>query len=272
MTPLIFYSASQGKQPLVLSPANGFPPLVYQALLDQLAPHYQIWLTEHRPLWPEQAKPPRQLNWQLLAGDLIQQIEQQKLEPVVLIGHSLGAVLGLMAATQRPDLFQQLTLIEPVFFPARTATLLRWLPWSFKQKIPMVAKTLGRPHQFKNQQLAFAFHRRKKVFDALSDAALEHYIQYGFAANAEQNYQLRFNKQWEAAIYASLPNVWPYIRKIQVPVTGFRAEYSNTLSEKEWARWQRLRPDHQFKEFSGSEHLLPLAEPERVAKQLLQVD
>ena len=266
MTPLIQYSA--GDRPLVLSPANGFPPQVYQPLLDLLAPHYQVWLAEHRPMWNNSGIPPQRLNWNVLALDLTQQIRQQQLGPVTLVGHSLGAVLGLMAAVKEPELFECLVLVEPVFFPANKARLLRWLPWRLKRKLPIVAKTLGRPSRFKSKQAAFDFHRCKKAFANLSDQALMHYIEHGF--HHDQSSELRFSKLWEAAIYASLPNVWPYLRRVTVPVIGFRAEYSNTLAVKEWCLWRKLRSDHQLLEFKGSEHLLPLTEPERVASELLK--
>lgn len=266
MQPLIQYS-SQGN-PVILSPANGFPPLVYEPLLQHLSARQQVWLAEHRPLWDSE-HPPKQLDWNLLAQDLKEQIQQQSLGPVTLVGHSLGAVLGLMVAAKEPKLFEQLILIEPVFFPAHKARFLRFMPWRLKRKVPIVRKTLGRPSSFKSKQAAFDFHRRKRAYANLSDPALMHYIEHGFEHGEKS--ELKYSKIWEAAIYASLPNVWPVLKKVKVPVVGFRAEHSNTLLDSEWQLWQKLRPDHQLLEFKGSEHLLPLTEPERVAEALAEL-
>lgn len=269
MTPLIQHS--KHGIPLVLSPANGFPPLVYRPMLNQLQAldQFQLWLTEHRPLWRSKAvsRPPKPLRWQLLANDLIAQIEQQSLPPVVLLGHSLGAVLGLMAARRRPDLFRQLILVDPVFFPAHKAHLLRWLPWSVKRTIPMIKKTLGRPERFSDAQEAFKFHRRVSAFRNLPDDALQAYIEHGFE-QTETELTLRFGKHWEAAIYGSLPNVWPELRKLSTPTIAIRAQHSNTLAMPQWQRWQRIKPDHQFVEFTDSEHLLPLTEPQRLVREI----
>lgn len=266
MTPLIQYS--KGTQPLVFSPANGFPPLVYEPLLQQLAPHYQVWLAEHRPIWAQE-HPPKRLSWNLLAQDLSLQIRQQSLGPVALVGHSLGAVLGLMVACKEPELFSRLIMVEPVIFPAYKAEALRWLPWRLKRRVPIVKRTLGRPASFKSKQAAFSFHRRKKAFEGFSDEALRHYIEHGFVHGSQS--ELRFNKLWEAAIYANLPNTWPLLKRVQVPVVVARAEHSNTLLEPQWLKWQRLRPDHQFELFKGSEHLLPLTEPKRLAERLIEL-
>ncbi|MBD1390216.1 alpha/beta hydrolase [Neiella sp. HB171785] len=270
MTPLILHSSrhrDHDATPLVLSPANGFPPLVYRPLLQQLDDDLEIWLTEHRPLWRDQPMPPSRLNWQHLATDLIQQIEAQKLLPVVLLGHSLGAVLGIMAAQRRPDLFRQLILVDPVMLPSHKSYFLRWLPWSMKRRIPMIKKTLGRPEQFADRQAAFRFHRRAAAFRNMSDEALDAYIEHGFEM-ADGELKLRFGKVWEAAIYGSLPNVWPILKRLTVPTTAIRAEHSNTLGVPQWRRWQQLQPQHHFIELSGSEHLLPLTEPERLASVL----
>ncbi|MBW8192265.1 alpha/beta hydrolase [Neiella marina] len=269
MTPLIQHSPHG--IPLVLSPANGFPPLVYRALLDELTSlnQLQLWLAEHRPLWRNQQLM-QPFNWQQLATDLIQQIEQQQLPPVILLGHSLGAVLGLMAARRRPDLFRQLILVDPVFFPAYKSHFLRWLPWRFKRTIPMIKKTLGRPERFADAHSAFKFHRRASAFRNLSDEGLQTYIEHGFE-EVDSELQLRFGKSWEAAIYGSLPNVWPDLRQLETPTIAIRAQHSNTLALPQWQRWQRLKPQHQFVEFSGSEHLLPLTEPHRLADYLRPV-
>ncbi|MCM2681057.1 alpha/beta fold hydrolase [Echinimonas agarilytica] len=266
MIPLIQYS--QHGNPLVLSPANGFPPRVYEPLLRQLAPHHQVWLAEHRPLWPGQHPPKNWLDWNHLANDLVQQIEQQSLPPVTLVGHSLGAVLGVLAANKAPHLFRQLILMEPVAFPSFQSHMLRFMPWFVKRKLTMVQKTLMRPVLFKDHDIAFKFHRRARSLRNLSDEALNLYIEHGFEQSPE-GLKLRFDKHWEAIIYGSLPNVWPILRTLKVPLVGLKAEFASTVQDKEWRRWQKLRPDHRFEELKGSEHLLALTEPDRVAKLLL---
>ena len=267
MQPLINYAGSG--EPLVFSPANGFPPLCYQPLLDHFTSRYQVLLAEHRPLWPGSQPPQGWLNWHHLAADLCQQISQSCEQPVTLVGHSLGAVLGLFAALQQPELFRRLVLIEPVFFPKRQHYLMRLLPKRHKHQYPLIAKTLRRPHQFNNYQEAYRFHRRTGAFRSFSQDALEHYIQHGFSQQSDGQVELRFPKQWEAEIYGSIPNVWRALRRVEVEVIGLRAEHSNTLPPHCWQRWRKLQPEHRLIELPGAEHLVPMAEPERTAKAVL---
>ena len=252
---------SLGSKPLVFAPANGFAPLVYRQFLDLLAPHFKIYLVEYRPFWGEPL-PPKNFKWQILADDLtsqIQQLEKITKMPVTLLGHSLGAVLGIMVAAKNPLFFERVIAVEPVLLPTLQAWALQFLPNKFKRKIPLIRKTLGRPSQFKNVEKAFEFHRRKSVFASFSDQALQDYIEFGFSDS--QPCKLLFDKHWEAEIFANLPNIWRQIKAIQTPVFAIRAENSNALCVKKWQRWQRCCPNHEFVEVAKTDHLLPLANP-----------
>ncbi len=47
------------------------------------------------------------------ASDVIEIMETLDLAPVVFVGHSVSAVIGVLAAAQRPDLFARLVLVGP---------------------------------------------------------------------------------------------------------------------------------------------------------------
>ena len=53
------------------------------------------------------------------AGDLIDLIESWRLPPLPVIGHSLGALVGMRLAEQRPELVRWLVLLDPPLDPAR---------------------------------------------------------------------------------------------------------------------------------------------------------
>lgn len=255
--------------PLVFAHANGFPPDVYKPLLDKLARCYQVYIAEHRPLWQD-VPPPAELRWPELAADLAQQIANAKLGPVTLVGHSLGAVLGLFAAECRPELFNKIVLVEPVFFHRSAVWCLEQIPWRFKRRMQMIKKTLNRPTVFETAEQAFRFHRRSRTLSCLDDQALQGYVDGGFADLGDR-VVMRFPPTWEAHIYATVPNVWRAVRRVKVPVFGIRAENSNTLSSWLFRRWQRWRPDHVLVQVNDADHLLPLAQPDRLAKMLIEL-
>jgi sigma-B regulation protein RsbQ len=47
------------------------------------------------------------------AADVVQVIEALELPPVVFVGHSVSAMMGVLAAADRPDLFDRLVLVGP---------------------------------------------------------------------------------------------------------------------------------------------------------------
>ncbi len=47
------------------------------------------------------------------AADLVEIIEALAVGPVVFVGHSVSAMIGVLAAADRPDLFQRLVLVGP---------------------------------------------------------------------------------------------------------------------------------------------------------------
>jgi sigma-B regulation protein RsbQ len=47
------------------------------------------------------------------ADDVVELLEELALGPVVFVGHSVSAMIGLLAAARRPDLFDRLVLVGP---------------------------------------------------------------------------------------------------------------------------------------------------------------
>ncbi len=259
-----------GEGPLLhFAHANGYPALSYRRFLHPLLAHHRVIAIEQRPLWPRHDPPPVARTWDVLSGDLETFLDQQGVRGVIGVGHSLGGVVSLFTAARRPDLFSALVLLDPVFYPARTAWLTRLTPMAFKRRIPYVRKTLGRPDHWRDQEEAFAFHRGKRAFSGMSDAVLRDYIEAGTERTAD-GVRLRFPKEWEARIYCSLPLVWGALERCAVPVLGVRGAHSDVLLPEAWQAWQRRQPGTAFRELPGAGHLFPLEKPEASAHLVLE--
>jgi sigma-B regulation protein RsbQ len=57
--------------------------------------------------------PARYGRLQGYAQDLVEIVEALDLPPVVFVGHSVSAMIGVLAAADRPDLFERLVLVGP---------------------------------------------------------------------------------------------------------------------------------------------------------------
>lgn len=251
--------------PLHFAHANAYPPACYRQFLHVMRDHYHVRAMEQRPLWPGQS--PQVLDgWQLFAHDLIRALEQTPGKAVVGAGHSLGAVVTMMAAVERPHLFSALVIVEPVLLPPHILQAIRANP-RLAAQTPMVRRARNRRNRWPDRQCAFERFREKGVFARLSDDALLDYVNYGLAETPEGGVTLRFPREWEAAIYSHPPlDIWHIIPQITVPTLCIRGQHSDTVGDESWQRWQEMQADATFAEIADSGHLVPLERPSQVAQ------
>lgn len=254
--------------PLVFAHANGYPPGSYRQLLEPLTAHYCVSAVRHRPLWGD-PRPPARLRWELFADDLRHTLKASTGEaPVWLLGHSLGAVVGLLAAAREPTLFRGLILLDPVFLPTRFVMGMTLAPRSRLRQMPMIRRALARPGEFPDAGAAFEFYRGKRAFSGLDDEALRDYVAASTGPSDNGGIKLLFPPAWEAGIYGSAPWIWPTLKRVSMPVLGLRGEESQTLSAAAFRRWGRLQRQAELHTLPGG-HLFPLEHPQATAAQVL---
>src|SRR5690606_33611164 len=56
-------------------------------------------------------------DWHTIADDLLAGMEQYRLQDVVAVGHSFGAIASILAALQKPEYFRALVLLDPTILP-----------------------------------------------------------------------------------------------------------------------------------------------------------
>ena len=256
--------ATQGT-PIHFAHATAFPPLSYRRFLAALAPEQPLFGLGHRSIWPSQEPaPPASYRWRDSAEDLIAFLDDRS-QAVIGVGHSFGAVISIMAAAKRPDLFKALILIEPGLFSQEMVIEAETTPLEAQQRGRLIQKTLARPDRFKDAQACFDFHRPKRAFAGLSDEVLWDYCTAG-SMDTQGALRLLYPKAWEAHIYRTPPYIWPELKALQVPVMGVRAAKSQTLQPWMWRQWALLRPQDKLVELDELSHLAPLDAPKRLAK------
>ncbi len=262
-----------GSGPLLhFAHANAYPPGSYRQFLEPLTSQYHVLAVEHRPLWPG-SDPAELTRWELIADDLIDFFDQENLRGVIGVGHSLGGVATLMAAVKRPELFQKLVLVEPVFLEPRWLEAAKTATREEMMQFPLVQSAVHRRDQWDNVADVFARYRPKKVFAGLSDEVLWDFVRAGTRpcdpTDPSQGVTLAYPKLWEAQIYATLPQVWEPLPQLTQPVLGIRAAHSDTLSKKGWQLWQDTLPHGTYIEMLDTGHLLPLEKPQELADLIL---
>lgn len=255
---------------LHFSHANAYHPRAYQQLINPLLGHFQVKSILFRPLW--QAFEPQEVpSWETHANDIIRFLDENNHKDVVGVGHSLGAITTLIAASKRPDLFSSIILIEPVVFSPEWGYYL-WsvIPFSIRYKtVPPAKIALNRKDQWPSIQAAYDHLRPKSIFKRIPDQVFWDIISNCIIESPEGKAQLGYSKQWEAHTYSTVTNPWKPMRKIDLPFLVLRGEHTNVISAKTWRKLQRFRKDGTYINFQNTGHLLPFEEPQGIASEIL---
>jgi pimeloyl-ACP methyl ester carboxylesterase len=251
--------------------ANGYPPACYRRLIAPLTDYHHVLAVHHRPLWPG-TEPEGISSWHQIGDDIILFLDEQNISSVVGVGHSLGAVATMFAALKRPELFQALVLIEPVFLMPAVLQIFAMQPAAvMSEEFPLVHIAKSRRNRWKSREEAFYHFRRKRVFAKWSDAVLWDYIWHGLRKNADGEIELIYSPEWEAQIYALPPtDVWELIPKVSRPTLGIRGTDTDTLVPAAWHLWQMAQPEANFIELIGCTHMLTMEKPVEIAEAIHQ--
>ena len=241
--------------------ANGFPVGVYNPLVTRLSQSYNLSTLAWRATWPGTGKPPGRRDWQIYADDLIAFIEHNYNEPIIGMGHSMGATCTVLAAEKRPDLFKSLVLIEPAMVSKPLALLVRLLPKAIMNITEPAKSTLNKQEYWDSREEFLAYCKEVRGYKRFNDEAFQAMAQYGVVDTDDGRFQLGFPKVWEAHNYTQPPNILANIERLKMPCLAIRGKPSVFFTEAMWKEWQARCPNTIFKEDLEFGHLLPLENP-----------
>jgi pimeloyl-ACP methyl ester carboxylesterase len=245
---------------------NGFPSLCYRQMLSYLEPHFDCCIIDkigHDPLFPVTE------NWQHLVDEIIHSVKTQANQPVIAVGHSLGGVLSLLAATQEPSLFQAVIMLDsPVIgrFKSRLLKLAKIL--GLIDKITPAQRTRGRRRHWNNYEQLMGYLLSKELFKHFTEACLNDYINYGLEYK-EDGYYLRFNPKIEYEIYRTIPHVLPQFEgQFKLPGALIYGDKSNVVDRMD-IRYMKKYFHIESNKTRGS-HLFPMEYPKEAAQQIIK--
>jgi sigma-B regulation protein RsbQ len=101
---------------VVLAHGFGCDQAMWRFVAPRLASEHRVVVFDHAGCGasdPASYDPERHATLDGYAQDLIEIVEAVADGPVVLVGHSVSAIIAVLAAAERPDLFDRLVLVGP---------------------------------------------------------------------------------------------------------------------------------------------------------------
>lgn len=252
--------------------ANAHVPETYSKFLKALVgERYTVHLPLQRPLWRD-SDPAALRHWSILAQDIISHMDAIGRKGVIGMGHSLGAIVTWLAAVERPDLFSQVILIDPVVLPYWLVQKMLLMPFGIQRRvIPIVQIAFNRRDTWPNRGALNAHLGSKKVFKRMDEEVWEDFVQHAVTEIEGQGIQLRYPRYWEARIYASAPNLWPLMSHHPCPITIIKAAYSDVITPRTWQKMKRRLPQAKLIEMKDVGHLLPFEKPLSLAQMITEI-
>ncbi len=255
---------------LVFAHANGFPAGTYRRLFERW--RAAGWRVEAPPVIGHDRRYPVTSNWPHLRDQLVDFIEARAPGGAWLVGHSLGGLLGLLAASKRPDLVRGLVMLDsPVFtgWRAHSVQVLKASGLIARVSPGKVSRT--RRHEWPSREAALAHFAAKSKFASWAPGLLDDFIDCGTEPRAGA-VQLVFDRAVETRIYDTLPHhLGRVLRRhaLRCPA-GFVA---GTRSVE--LRQGGLGPAHalvgdRLRWITGS-HLFPMERPDETANTVLEL-
>ena len=251
------------RKPVIhFSHGNSYPAGSYRQFLDYLRDEFEIRSVDmygHDPRYPVTD------GWPKLVEHLIARLEEYR-DPVILVGHSLGGMLSLMAAKKRPELVRCVVMLDSPVVAGWRAVLLRLAKGQrWADRFSPAKSSQKRRHIWPDVQAAHAHFSSKPMFAAWAPGVLADYLEHGLEPHPE-GVQLRFRREIETEIYRALPHHLGTLMGGQFPVPiGFVAGVASEELRQAGLGATRELVGKNFSEIEGG-HLFPMESPEKAAR------
>lgn len=246
------------------SHANGIPSACYRKMLNHLSDDFTIKTLPMIGMSPEF---PVEDNWHALADEVAHSIRQQSSEPVIGVGHSLGAVCTFMAAYKYPELFKGIVLMDPPTINGPLVILFAFMKMIGQiDRVTPAGVSKHRREFWPSRDEARKNMGSKKFFQAFDPECFEDYIQYGLS-DAEEGVRLTVPVATEIAIFRSTPtDIWRYRSPLKVPGAFIAGAESEFIKADFGVRMARRH--HMDYRVTPGGHMFPLENPELTAKAI----
>ena len=247
--------------------ANGFPARTYSHLFEGLSTDFDVIHVDkfgHNPLYPVEN------GWRNQADELISFLQSRTTQPVIGVGHSLGASISILAAAKMPELFKGLILLDPVImngYRAYAVSIAR--KFGFIDRLTPAAKSKDRRDHWDSVDDARSNFSSKGLFQGFDARSLDNYLTHGLT-EYDEGYKLAFRPEVELSLFRTVPNHFDSLKgKLKhMPGVVIAGDHTNVTVRGVARRFCRQQ-DFEHKVIQGY-HMFPLEQPENTVKLIKQ--
>lgn len=244
---------------LFFAHGNGFCGRVYESLHRLLAEKYELLMLDI----PGHGRSPASefVGWNQTAEYLWQGIAASDSyidgRELHAVGHSLGGMLSMLAASRHPSVFKSMVMLDPIMFPPLLLALMHVVKVLGLTRVfhPFVNSTLRRRNGWQNESEAFSYFYQRKIFKNWTDEALNSYVEHALIAvekNGSSQLRLRCEPTLEANWFSSLPKrLWPSVKALSCPVTIGMGKETYPFSLRAGNYAQKINPSITFNIVEG---------------------
>ena len=239
------------------SHANGFPAKTYTKLFYNLHEHKISAINNLGENTNAAA-----INWYDLTDEILESVGKIG-EPVIGLGHSFGGMLTLLAAAKKPELFQNVILLDPPLFSSHKRCLIRLLrALNIEDWVSPSGKSKHRRDHFDSKSQAKSFFQANKLFKNFHPQVLNDYVTHGLT-DGKNDVELTISVAKELAVFHKMLTSFPQdVYKVKCTLV-YAAK--NPILWRSDLRWiSKKFTKLQVIPFPGS-HLFPLENPESTA-------
>ncbi len=253
---------------LVFSHGNGFPAGTYRQLFEVWrAAGWRVLAIDkygHDPRYPVSS------NWPRLRDQLVDFVAEHAPGGAFLVGHSLGGLLSLMAASRRPELARGVVMLDSPLISGWRARGLHLLKASrLISRVSPGRMARRRRVEWPSQHAVAEHYRHKPVFARWAPGVLDDYIASGTEPR-NGGVALAFDRAVETHIYDTLPHHLGTLLA-RAPLHCPLGVIAGTRSEEMrlgGVGAARALAGERFVWIEGS-HLYPMENPDQAARAVL---
>jgi pimeloyl-ACP methyl ester carboxylesterase len=246
-----------GGRPLVLMHGNSHCAGVWAPIAPGLAEAgFQVTAVDLRG-HGESDKPAEGYDWASLRDDLVGLMEALELRDALIVAHSRGGGVSLLASAAAPERVAGALVYEPTL-PVPAGAIAGG-------RTRLAERARNRRSVFPGRAAAVEHYRRRDAFRLWDEAVLRAYVEHGTAERTDGTVELRCPRHVEAALYEAMFEVGPWegLSHPDLRLLAVFGERSGRVGEgrDRAARLRPMFPRVETRVLAGATHFGPMEQP-----------